>query len=251
MNAKAEQGRLYERVAAEIAGHIASGDYPVGRRLPSERDLAQMHSVSRPTVREAIIALELDGLVDVRTGSGVYVIARHPKGGKAGATDVGPFELLEARLSFESEACALAAVRITDGQLDQLDALLDQMGVEHDEDYGRAEDADRRFHLLIAAASQNSVVLSTVTGLWDARARSRQYQALSAKAHAAGVAPRIDEHREVVAALRSRQPEAARRAMRQHLARVLESLLAATEVQEVENARAKVAAARERYATLG
>jgi DNA-binding FadR family transcriptional regulator len=251
MSAKAEQGRLYERVAAEIAQRIASGDYPVGRRLPAERELAQIHSVSRPTVREAIIALELDGMVDVRTGSGVYVIARHPKGGKAGATDVGPFELLEARLGFESEACALAAVRINDDQLDELDALVDEMGLEHESDYDRAEDVDRRFHLLIAAASQNSVVLSTITALWDARARSPQYQALAAKAHAAGIGPLIDEHREIVAALRSRQPEAARRGMRQHLTRVLESLLVATEVQEVENARAKVAAARQRYATLG
>ncbi len=250
MNAKADHGRLYERVAADLAARIASGDYPVGRRLPSERELAQIHAVSRPTVREAIIALELDGLVEVRTGSGVYVLARHPKGGKAGATDVGPFELLEARHGFESEACALAAVRITDDQLDQLEGLAAEMEAGDERDFRRAEDADRRFHLLIAAASQNSVVLSTVTGLWEARARSPQYQLLADKAHAAGVGPRIDEHREIIAALRTRQPETARRAMRQHLARVLESLLAATEVEEVERARAKVAAARQRYASL-
>lgn len=250
MTAKSDQGRLYERVAAELAASIASGLYAVGRRLPAERELAQMFSVSRPTVREAIIALELDGLVEVRTGSGVYVLARHPKGGKPGATDVGPFELLEARHGFESEACALAAVRISDEELDRLEALAVEMDAEADRDFARAEEVDRRFHLLIAAASQNSVVLSTITGLWDARARSPQYQLLAAKAHAAGVGPRTDEHREIVAALRSRQPEAARRAMRQHLARVLESLLAATEVQEVERARAQIEATRQRYSTL-
>jgi DNA-binding FadR family transcriptional regulator len=250
MQARADQGRLYERVAADISARIASGDFPVGRRLPSERDLAHIHSVSRPTVREAIIALELDGLVEVRTGSGVHVVARHPKGGKAGATDVGPFELLEARHGFESEACALAAVRITDDQLDELERLALEMEPGDARDFGRAEDADRRFHLLIAAASQNSVVLSTVAGLWEARARSPQYQLFADKAHAAGVGPRIDEHREIIAALRTRQPETARRAMRQHLARVLESLLAATEVEEVERARARVAAARQRYATV-
>ena len=250
MQARADQGRLYERVAADISARIASGDFPVGRRLPSERDLAHIHSVSRPTVREAIIALELDGLVEVRTGSGVHVVARHPKGGKAGATDVGPFELLEARHGFESEACALAAVRITDDQLDELERLALEMEPGDARDFGRAEDADRRFHLLIAAASQNSVVLSTVAGLWEARARSPQYQLFADKAHAAGVGPRIDEHREIIAALRTRLPETARRAMRQHLARVLESLLAATEVEEGERARARVAAARQRYATV-
>ncbi|MFT4251819.1 MAG: GntR family transcriptional regulator, partial [Caulobacter sp.] len=63
MSGKAE-GRLYERVARDLAGQIAEGRYAVGQRLPSERDLAQTYSVSRPTVREAIIALELDGLVE-------------------------------------------------------------------------------------------------------------------------------------------------------------------------------------------
>ncbi len=65
--------------------------------------------MSRPTIREAIIALELDRLVEVRVGSGVYVTNTEPPGGKAGATDIGPFELLEARRSIEGEACALAA----------------------------------------------------------------------------------------------------------------------------------------------
>lgn len=246
MSSKSDQGRLYEQVARELAARIADGSYPIGRRLPAERELAQMHAVSRPTVREAILALELDGMVDVRTGSGVYVLAREPRGGKAGATDVGPFELLEARHAFESEACALAAPHITDATLEELDALVCEMDAAADVE--RAEDADRRFHLAIAAATHNSVVVATVLSLWDARARSPQYRLLSAKAHAAGVAPRSDEHRDIIAALRSRQPEAARRAMRQHLARVLDSILAATEVQEVERARAKVAAARERYA---
>src|SRR5579859_6975796 len=120
MVAKPESGRLYERVAEELAQRIAAGEYPVGRRLPSERDLAQAYTVSRPTIREAIIALELDGLVEVRLGSGVYVTARLPRGGEAGAMDVGPFELLEARRAIEGESAALAAGLISDEQLQEL-----------------------------------------------------------------------------------------------------------------------------------
>lgn len=247
MTQKHAQGRLYERVARDLAAAIADETYPVGRRLPSERELAQQYAVSRPTVREAIIALELDGLVEVRTNSGVYVISRHPRGGKAGATDVGPFELLEARHAIEGEACALAAARITDETLAELEALVAQMDVE---DIAEAEEADRRFHLMIAEATQNSAVSTTVASLWEARARSPQYQLLSRKAMAAGVAPRIDEHRDILAALRDRRPEAARTAMRRHLGRVLEAVLAATEVEEVERARAKVAEARARYVPL-
>ena len=247
MTLKLDQGRLYERVARDLAAAIAEEVYPVGGRLPSERDLAQKYGVSRPTVREAIIALELDGLVEVRTNSGVYVIARQPQGGKAGATDVGPFELLEARHAIEGEACALAAARVSDETLAELETLVAQMDVE---DVAVAEEADRRFHLLIAEATENSVISTTVASLWEARARSPQYQLLGRKALAAGIAPRVDEHRDIMTALRQRRPEAARAAMRQHLARVLESLLAATEVEELERARAKVAQARAKYATL-
>ncbi len=242
------EGRLYERLARELAAAIAAGRYSVGQRLPSERDLAQAYGLSRPTVREAIIALEIDGLVEVRTGSGVYVVATAPTGGRAGATDIGPFELLEARRAIEGEACALAAPRITDAALDELDRLLVEMETENARDVAAAEAADRRFHRLIAEASENSAMVAAVEMLWDARERSPQTQRLGAKAHAAGVYPRIDEHTAIVAALRRRSPEAARDAMRRHLTRVLESLLAATEVEALEDARARIADARRRYA---
>lgn len=251
MIAKTESGRLYERVARDLSGKIAAGQYVVGNRLPSERDLAQAYAVSRPTIREAIIALELDGLVEVRLGSGVYVTASLPRGGEAGEMDVGPFELLEARRAIEGEACALAAVLMSDEQLEELQGLVAEMQAQNARDVVMSEDADRRFHMLIARSSRNSAMVAAVQMLWDARARSPQTQLLSAKAHAAGVTPRIDEHAEILAALRKRSPDLARRAMRDHLTRVLDSLLAATEVQELEQARARIAADRKRYSAAG
>ena len=250
MVGKSANGRLYERVSDDLSAQIASGAYIIGQRLPAERVLAQTYSVSRPTVREAIIALELDGLVEVRMGSGVYVTSITPRGGKAAEADVGPFELLEARRAIEGEACALAAVRITDAELDALTALIGEMHDENGRDIDRSEDADRRFHVLIAEATQNSPMVTAVEALWDARARSPQYKLLSDKAHAAGVIPRIDEHSIIVEALRTRDPERARSAMRGHLTRVLESIMEATEVHEMEQARARVAQQRRRYAAL-
>lgn len=247
MVSKPDAGRLYERVANDLSARIADGQYAVAQRLPSERDLAQAYGVSRPTIREAIIALELDGLVEVRTGSGVYVTARLPRGGQAGEMDVGPFELLEARRAIEGEACALAAVLISDAELDQLDGLVAEMQHENDRDVVMSEDADRRFHMVIAECTQNSAMVAAVQMLWDARARSPQTKLLSVKAHAAGVTPRIDEHAAILGALRARSPEDARNAMRSHLSRVLESLLAATEVHELEQARARIAAERQRF----
>ncbi|RZM06153.1 MAG: GntR family transcriptional regulator, partial [Sphingomonas sp.] len=104
--------RLYAQVARTLAARIAEGVYPLGGRLPSERDIAASTGVSRPTVREAILALELDGLVEVRTGSGVYVAALTPARAQADTSGFGPFEILEARALIEGETCALAATLI-------------------------------------------------------------------------------------------------------------------------------------------
>lgn len=243
---KNDSGRLYEQVSADLSEKIAAGEYAIGQRLPSERHLARAYAVSRPTIREAIIALELDGLVEVRMGSGVYVKARAPIGGQAGETDVGPFELLEARRAIEGEAAALAATRIDDEALGELTALVSEMQ-RAGENFQESEAADRQFHVGIARATGNSAMLATVEMLWEARARSPQYRLLSDKAHKAGVTPRLDEHVLILEALRSRDADAARHAMRSHLSRVLDSLLVATEVHELEQARARVDAQRRRY----
>lgn len=239
--------RLYERVARDIAAKIAEGSFAIGQRLPAERHLAATYSVSRPTVREALIALELDGLVDVRKGSGVYVVSHTPKGGQAGRTDIGPFELIEARRAFEGEVCALAATLATEDDLAVLAALI----VEIDENAGDvalSEEADRRFHLALAKATQNSAMVAVVDMLWEARERSPQYRLLTEKARAAGVTPRSDEHAMILNAVKSREAEVARRAMHTHLSRVLSWLLEATEVHEVEQVRARAHAQRRRYA---
>lgn len=243
----AETQRLYERIAQKLAGDIARGDYRIGQRLPSERELAQAFSVSRPTIREAIIALELDRLVEVRVGSGVYVINVEPPGGKAGATDIGPFELLEARRSIEGESAALAATRIDDAQLEELAELVNEIRTENEHDIIQSEDADRRFHAVIAAATQNSGMIAAVKMLWEARTRSPQSRSLSAKVRASGVKPRIDEHTAILKALRQRDADGARAAMREHLSRVIDALLKATEVQELERARQQIAEQRKRY----
>jgi DNA-binding FadR family transcriptional regulator len=244
----AEPRRLYEQIAQKLASAIASGEYEVGQRLPSERELAQSFSVSRPTVREAIIALELDDLVEVRIGSGVYVTHREPPAGQTGVKDIGPFELLEARRAIEGEACALAATRMEDAQFAQLTELIAEMRNENQhDDVVMSEDADRRFHELIASSTQNSGMMAAVQMLWDARMRSPQNRSMSRKVRARGVKPRIDEHTAIVRALKRRDPEAARAAMREHLSRVMEELLEVTEVEELERARAKLAEKRRRY----
>src|SRR5690349_3269825 len=98
-----ENRRLYRQIADQIAALIERGEYRPGQRLPPERDLAKQLGVSRPSVREALIALEVEGYVEVRIGSGVYVVDRTDKDAVAPLpADSGPFELIKARWLIEA-----------------------------------------------------------------------------------------------------------------------------------------------------
>jgi GntR family transcriptional repressor for pyruvate dehydrogenase complex len=243
----AETRKLYQQVAAAISEAIASGLYPKGQRLPSERDLAEEFGVSRPTIREAMLALEIRGMVEARHGSGVYVTNAAPDPAQPPELDISAFELTEARALFEGEAAALAATIITDEELETLEKILADM-VEENAGDGRGEQADRRFHLAIAEATRNAAIVSVIETLWDARYRSPLCGHMLNRARAVGVKPRIDEHRRLLDALKARDPQQARRAMREHLERVIEGLLAATEIEALERARTEVAAKRTEYA---
>src|SRR5690349_8933143 len=98
-----DEQKLYQQVAATIADAIRAGRYVPGRRLPSERDLAEELQVSRPTIREAMIALEIRGLIEARHGSGIYVTDAPPVEARTPELDIGAFELTEARTLFEGE----------------------------------------------------------------------------------------------------------------------------------------------------
>ena len=241
-----KSARLYQTVAERIARAIAAGTYQPGDRLPAERDLAAQHEVSRPTIREAIIALEIDGLVEVRVGSGVYVTQRERRVGPV-AMDIGAFELTEARLVIEGEVAALAATHITDEELDELDRLLVEMERANARSAGAGEMVDKQFHETIARISRNSALAASVEQLWMIRNRSPQCIRLLEKTRAKGYVPVINEHVAIVDALRTRDPARARAAMRDHLSRVLDYLLDATEVEAIEEARAKMAAQRSRF----
>lgn len=226
-------GKLYRRVLDAMAADIADGRYPVGTRLPAERDLTERFGVSRPTIREAMIGLEMQGLVEARKGAGVYVLATRPDS-PADSLDVGAFEMIEARRLLEGAVAAVAAVEITQQQLQELAELLELMGQE---DVVAAEAADRRFHIVIAEAMGNAVIVNTVSEFWDMRERSPLAHEMLAKAGSLGMESRLAEHGRILAALSARSPEAARAAMHDHLNRVIDHLLTVTETEAVERAR--------------
>lgn len=215
--------RLYLQIAEQLSDMIHSGQIAVGARLPSERDLAARFDVSRPTVREAMIALEVSELVEIRSGSGVYV-REHPEQHSLSSSlnEPGPFEILEARLLVEGEAVALAAQRISQQELHQVRKLLKEMEALAGEDAEASEQVDQKFHLLIAEASRNSALSTTVQWLWGLRNKAETSSAFHAKLRERGSEPILADHQAIFDALQKKDSEAAREAMHGHLRRVME-----------------------------
>jgi len=238
--------KLYQQVASTIMGSIACGKYKPGERLPSERDLAAAFKVSRPTIREAMIALEIRGLAETRHGSGIYVTDKPPAHAGPGDLDIGAFELTEARRLFEGEAAALAATTITDECLEELKGIVAEMVAEN-ERKEQGWTADRTFHIAIARATRNTAIAAVIENLLDMRHKSPLCVYMLERARRVGVQPRVSEHQRILVALRKHDPRAARHAMRDHLARVIEDLLAATEPDALGATPAKTAKKRHDY----
>lgn len=240
--------RLYQAVAERLAKAIAAGDYKPGDRLPAERDLAEQFDVSRTTIREAIIALEIQGIVEVRIGSGVYVTSGPAKGKVPPIEmDIGAFELTEARLLIEGEVAALAAVNATEADITDLERLLTEMDKANAKGDGSGELVDKQLHERIAICTRNSAMVAMVEQLWTIRNRSPQCVRLLEKTRRKGYKPVVNEHSAIVDALRSRDPVAARAAMRAHLSKVLDYLLDSSEVEAIEAAKAQIARQRSRF----
>lgn len=211
-----EPRRLYRQIADQLRKLIVTGEFPVDARLPAERDLAQQLRVSRPSVREALIALEVEGLVEIRGGSGVYVRTK-PNGARpAPDSEWGPLELIRARALIEREVAAQAAQLATRKQIAAIEETLASM--EADAAAGSAPlEGDRAFHVAVAEAAGNSVLVELVQRFWDAR-DGKLFRQLGTHFES----PRswqaaIEEHRAVLAAIRKHDAKGARQAMQHHM----------------------------------
>lgn len=212
-----EPRRLYRQIADQIRGLIRSGEFPAGARLPPERDLARQLGVSRPSVREALIALEVEGLVEVRIGSGIYVLPPGaPPAEPVHEAQAGPFELLRARYVIESECAALAAKSAKRPHVAAIEHAIDEMAREHAG--GRQPlTGDRMFHLRIAEATGNGALVHVVRTLWEERS-GPLYQRLERHYDNPQLwESALAEHRAVLKAIAARDPVAAKAAMQRHL----------------------------------
>ncbi|MGS2720174.1 FadR/GntR family transcriptional regulator [Paraglaciecola aestuariivivens] len=224
--------RMFWTIVEKIESLIDSGKYLPGSRLPPERELAETFDVSRPTIREAIIALEVRQRVEVKTSSGVYVL-ENPNDLPTDVT-VSAFELTQARALVEGEAAALAAGAITEQELKQLNETLIAMenGIE-------PEKADREFHLIISRSTRNNAVLLAVKKFWQLRDSEPDIINAYKNVCDGSDSDRLAEHRNIYLALQNRNAAQARAAMHQHFNRLINNLFEVSESQALEEVKKK------------
>ncbi|WP_343639942.1 FadR/GntR family transcriptional regulator [Roseateles sp.] len=209
--------RQYQLVADRIRSLIESGGFSAGARLPAERELALQLGVSRPSLREALIALEIEGRIEIRGGSGVYVASLPPLE-DAGTPSLGesPAELMHARLVLESAVIMLAAARVTKAGLQRVQEALEAMRAELADGLKPVE-ADRRFHLSIAEMSGNSVLVGMVGSLFDGRHSPLSLRMCGQVESDLTWKDALAEHEAILQALEARDPQAASAAVCRHL----------------------------------
>ena len=231
--------RLFWNIVEQIESAIDRGTYTVGNRLPPERELAETFNVSRPTVREAIIALEVRGRVEVKTGSGVYVLKAK---GQDSSVKMNAFEVTQARALVEGEVAAIAATSITEEELQALEKTLVAM-----EKQQNVEKADKKFHHIIVQSTRNNAMINSVENLWRLRTSTREiiadYDSVCSKDNAQTLA----EHKAIYDALKSGDASQARDAMHAHFNRLINALFDAEETRALEEIKRKASEKRDMY----
>jgi DNA-binding FadR family transcriptional regulator len=215
-----EPRRLYRQIADQLRQLIDHGEYPVGGRLPTERELADMLGVSRPTVREALIALEVEGRLRIRVGSGIFVTTPRARAVVTGQAPIeGPFEVLRARAFVESAVAEEAARRATPEDIARLDAVLAEVAGARSLTIEHWVALDRCFHRSVVAPLGNVVLLRTVGELFDQRINPHFKQLSRHIWNDATWRSAHVEHIAIRDAIAAHDPERARNAMRDHLLR--------------------------------
>lgn len=213
-----EPPRLYRQVADQLRQMIDSGEYAVGARLPAERELAEQFGLSRPTIREALIALEVEGRIRIRVGSGIYVraMAENVPPPAQATNDEGPFELLRAREFVEGAIAAEAALLASPDDIKTIDEVLDRMK-SSDHPSEATIGLDREFHTSVAGILGNAVLVRFIGEMFDQRLNPYFQRLSSYFENRQSWQSALEEHVAVRDAIAGRDPARAKAAMQEHL----------------------------------
>jgi GntR family transcriptional repressor for pyruvate dehydrogenase complex len=224
-----KKAKVYEEIVAKIKDMIEKGRFKSGDQLPVERELAEVFRVSRSSVREALRSLESQGFIESRQGDGTYIANQPVEALVSPLASViltekdDQMELFEMRRMIEPDLAYLAAERATDEEIDLLEKVL----ALQEEQIGRGDyspDVDRNFHYIMARAAKNKALLRITDNIIDLLAESRElYLQVDGRPQKS-----ILRHREVLEAIRARDPERAEKCMLDHLMDIEIGLFGAT-----------------------
>ncbi|PWC17248.1 Uxu operon transcriptional regulator [Brenneria corticis] len=231
--------RPYQEVGEMLRNMITQKQYAVGERLPPEREIAALLDVTRTLVREALIMLELEGLIEVRRGAGIFVISDSPAQPTTppdSCNDAGPFEMLQARQLLESNIAEFAALQAT---REDIIKMRQALALEEKElasgAVNETENGDRNFHLAIAEATHNSMLVELFKQSWQWRENNVMWNQLHR--HLVNTHYRkqwLEDHKKILAALIKKDARAAKFAMWQHLENVKQRLLEFSNVDDID-----------------
>ncbi|WP_026326580.1 FadR/GntR family transcriptional regulator [Paenibacillus ginsengihumi] len=223
--------KIYEAIAEQIKDMIVGGDLKPGDKLPSTKELSERFQVGRSTVREALSALKAMGLVEIRQGEGSYVRSIEYKDVELPQYDAvlmsreTVLELIEARKALEISNAALAAEKRSDEDLAKFEAVLQRMR-EHIGDEEEGERSDMAFHLVLAEATHNSIMVRLIESISaQMQTAIRQTRRLQMYASREVSSQLLAEHRAIYEAVKAGDPAAAQECMREHLLHVEQVLL--------------------------
>ncbi|GEA61166.1 GntR family transcriptional regulator [Vibrio comitans] len=239
-----DSGRRYVAIGKNIRNELQSSKYKVGDRLPTEREIGEQYGVSRTVIREAIIMLELEGLVEVRKGSGVYLMAKPDESSSTSAEghdslgfnvtegDIGPFEMLQGRQLIESNIAEFAAINITKSEIFEMRKILNEER-ELVEAGAPSDEQDKQFHILIANATKNTLLIEISAAMWARRAESKMWAQLHTHIESSAYRLKwLEDHSAILMALQRKDSQAAKKAMWQHLENVKEALLRFSDIDD-------------------
>ncbi|MGE9549766.1 Uxu operon transcriptional regulator [Erwinia amylovora] len=242
MKSAPSQQRPYQEVAAQLRNLIKQKPYVTGDRLPAEREIAEQFNVTRTLVREALIMLEIEGLIDVRRGAGIFVVGQPPLSQPVAnespllqGAGAGPFELLQARQLLESNIAEFAALQVTPADISKMRQALQLEEQElASESLDDTENGDMQFHLAIAEATHNSMLVELFKQSWQWRVNNPMWAQLHR--HLSDSRYRkewLGDHKKILAALIKKDARAAKFAMWQHLENVKQRLLEFSNVDDL------------------
>lgn len=220
--------RTYQRIARNLAARIASGDFKPGERLPSERDLAASLNVSRTSLREALLALEIAQLVEIRVGSGVFV-REAPSVGLSFesmlVSEPGPFEIIEMRRVIEGESAFRAALKGDEHQIAAIQEVIDAVTDSVIATFETFDVWDRLFHIRIAEATHNSLFVQMIGSLWDMKNNPMWDTWYHGSRDIENRVRSAQDHREIFAFIQNHHPDHARTAMMAHTDRLIQRFM--------------------------